>query len=372
MIVGEYTANVSVRAIPMVLAQLNDGNLRVTVNVSGVTQEGSHTLAFKVDPPAGISQSQVVIETGVNGNVITVEVAKFGRREVPVEGVFTGSAAEGYLAGGSSDFLFSPATVYVSGQQELVNQVASARVTISDEGLTETVNGEYPFQLIGASGDPLPAELDVTCDVDTVYVTFPIQATASIPLKVTLNSGGGVSAQDVECELSTTDITVAGSKEDVDAIKAAGAINLATLDLATIRDGDVLTFTVPLADELVNISGETEVTVTVSMKKTLATRIVDTTNIECIDLPDGWNCEFITQVLPVEIRGSEELVSQITGDNLLAVADLKDFDQAGRYTVPVTVYLHHSASSAEVGVMQPADYRIVVNLHQGAAPEPEG
>ena len=91
--------------------------------------------------------------------------------------------------------MFSPEKLVISGQQELVNQVSYARVSIGGENLTDTVSGEFPFQLIGASGDVLE-NLDVTCDVESVYVTFPIQATATVPLKVNFISGGGVDASE--------------------------------------------------------------------------------------------------------------------------------------------------------------------------------
>ena len=76
-------------------------------------------------------------------------------RKVRIEGEFLGSAAEGYLAGDKDDFRFDPVELTVSGQAELVNQVSYARVTVTEENLTENVGEAFPFQLIGASGDPL-------------------------------------------------------------------------------------------------------------------------------------------------------------------------------------------------------------------------
>ena len=364
---GPYTASVTVQATNIVLANLTSRTMQVTANVSGIAEEGTHTVSYTVVPPAGVSTSQFTVVSGVNGNVITVEVARFSRQEIPVEGEFTGSVAEGYLAGDKEDFLFSPKAVVVSGRLDEVNQVARAVVTVDDENLTETVNGEYSFRLLDREGNEL-TDLDVTCDVQKVNVTFPVQATVEIPLAVTFVDGGGVGAEEVSAELSVEKIAVAGADEAVEAVKAAGSINVATIDLASVNDGDVLTFPVPLADELTNLTGVEELEVTVRFNKLLEERTFKVTNIRCINVPEGWTADIITQVLSVTVRGRPELLDEITDDSLWAVADLQDVaPAAGGYTAVVRVYLNSAPSAAEVGVLS-GDYRIALNLTEGEPP----
>ncbi len=373
---GPYTASVTVQATNTVLTSLTNQTVKVTANVSGIAEEGTHTVSYTVVPPAGVSTNQFTVVSGVNGNVITVEVARYSSQEVPVEGEFTGSVAEGYLAGDKEDFVFSPKTVVVSGRLDEVNQVARAVVTVDDEGLTETVNGEFPFRLLDRAGNEL-TDLSVTCDVRTVNVTFPIQATAEIPLTVTFVDGGGVGADQASATLSTESITVAGDTEAVEAVKAAGSINLATIDLSAVSDGETLTFPVPLADELDNLTGVTEVTVTVRFNKQLEERAFKVSNIHCINVPEGWTAEVITQEISVTVRGKPDLLDEITDDSLLAVADLQDVTPAaGGYTATVHVYLNIAPSAAEVGVLS-GDYRIALNLTEGdasrmAIPTPAG
>ena len=359
---GPYTANVTVQATNMVLTSLTNQTVQVTANVSGIYEEGSHSVSYTVTPPAGISPSQFTVVSGVNGNVITVEVARYSS-----QGEFTGSVAEGYLAGDTQDFDFSPKVVVVSGRLEDVNQVARAVVTVDDEGLTETVDREFPFRLEDRSGNEL--DLDVTCDVETVSVRFPIQATAEIPLVVSFTDGGGVGADEAAAELSVESIAVAGATEAVEAIKAAGAINLGTVNLDSVRDGDVLTFPVPLTDELTNLTGVTSVDVTVRLNKQLEERTFEVSSINCINVPEGWTADIITKVLSVTVRGEPDLLDAVTDENLLAVADLQDMTpSAGGYTATVRVYLNIAPSIAEVGVLS-GDYRIAINLTQGE-PEP--
>lgn len=367
---GPYYANVTVQATNTVLASLTNQTVQVTANVSGLYEEGSYSVSYTVTPPSGVSPNQFSVVSGVNGNVINgVEVARFSSQEIPIEGEFTGSAAEGYLAGDNQDFDFAPEVVVVSGRLEDVNQVARAVVTIDDEGLTETVDRECPFRLEDRSGNEL--DLDVTCDVQTVSVRFPIQATAEIPLTVTLADGGGVGADEAAASLSVKSINVAGATEAVEAIKAAGAINLGTIDLAAVSDGEKLTFPVPLADELTNLTGVEEVEVTVRFHKRLEERTFSVRNIRCINVPEGWTAEVITQVLSVTVRGEPGALDVLTEDSLRAVADLQNVTPAaGGYSATVRVYLDSAPSAAEVGVLS-GDYRIAINLTQGVRSLPE-
>ena len=372
MIVNEnVTTNVTIRAIPSVHARLtqgaNDGSLTVTAKVSGISEEGSHSIAYSVNLPANVSTGEVnFISTTTRGNVVTVDVARYLSRRIPLEGVFKGSAADGYLAGNADDFVFSPGEITISGRAEDVNLIHHALITVDRENLTETVREEYPFQLIGASGDELK-DLNITCDVDTVYTTFPIRAVAELPLKVALTPGGGLSEDDVTVKLSTVDsIMVAGSKDAVAALVSEGAITLGKVDLASIRDGDERTFSVPLEDGLENLSGVAEIKATFTVKKQVESRTFAVTNIQTINEPEGWTVEIVTKELPVEIRGTKRLMDELIEENIRAEVDLQNINlAAGQQTVTASIALASSGSKSDIGEMAPAagsNYTVVIRL----------
>lgn len=370
MIVNQnVTASINVRATPMILAALSSTPPQLVAKVSGISTEGTHSVNYTVNLPSGVSPNDVEIISGLTGSVVNVDVARALRREgVEIRGEFQGNAAEGYLAGDKDDFLFSPGTLTISGRAELVNQVAYAKVIITGEDLTETVSGECPFQLIGASGDPL--DLDVTCDADMIYTIFPIRATAEIPLEVKLIEGGGLKDSDVRVELSTPSIIVAGTREAVDGLVSQGAITLTTIDLATLDDeivenGGERTFPIPLDDQLENLSGITEVTVKFKVTKRVGTREFEVTErMSTINAPEGWQPGIITQVLRVKVRGTAALLDGLTEENIRVVADLQTISNpaAGQYTVSASIYLDSAGSVSEVGVVNPRDYTVVVSL----------
>ena len=363
------TTSVTIRAIPTVHAKLRDGieGLTVTAKVSGVSEEGSHSIAYTVNLPDGVSLTDVnFISSTARGNVVTVEVARYLSRKVPLEGVFKGSVAEGYLAGSADDFSFSPSEIVISGRAEYVNQVHHALITVSRENLTETVQEEYPFQLIGISGDELK-NLDVTCDVDTVFTTFPIRAVAELPLRIALAPGGGLGENDVSFELGTTDsIIVAGSKDAVASLMNEGAVTLGKVDLATIRDGDERTFSVPLEEGLENLSGVSEIKVTFTVKKQVVSKTFAVSNIHTINEPEGWTVDILTKELPVEVRGTQKLMNELITENIRAVVDLQNINlAAGQQTVTASIALASSGSKSDIGEMAPAsgsNYTVVIRL----------
>ena len=363
MIAGDApSANITVKAKPAVLAQLTDKTVELVVDVATIERAGDYTLAYTVKLPSNISASQVQIINEGTGNV-SFTVAEYRQREIELRGKFEGTTAEGYLAGDQEDFVFSPNKITISGQAELVNQVSYAEVVVTGENLSENVRGDFPYRFIGASGDVID-NLDVECSVATVHTTFPILATADIPLKVELVAGGGVSLDQVTCTLSQESLTVAGSKTAVEAIQSEGSIVLGTIDLGTVHDGDVITFDIALTDELTNISGVTQVTATLDLDDSLKSKTVEVTNIDCISPPDGWAAKALTQMVEVEVRGSQELLDAVTPDKIRVVADLKDINQAaGQYTVTANVYLDSVGTRDQIDVVG-RDYKIVVSIYR--------
>ena len=364
------TTSVTIRAIPTVHARLREGigDLTVTAKVSGISEEGSHSVAYTYNLPANVSLSEVsFISNTTRGNVVTIDVARYLSRRISLEGVFKGSVAEGYLAGSEDDFWFSPSEIVISGRAEYVNQVHHALITISRENLTETVQEEYPFQLIGPSGDELK-DLNVTCDVDTVYTTFPIRAVAELPLKVVLIPGGGLGENDVSVELSTVDsIIVAGSKEAVAALVSEGAITLGRVDLASVRDGDERTFSVPLEDGLENLSGVSEIRAKFTFNKQVVSQTFAVTNIQPRNVPEDWTVDILTKELSVEIRGTPRLMDELIEENIRAVVDLQNINlTAGQQqTVPAGIVISSSGSNSDIGVMASptgSSYTVLIRL----------
>ena len=160
--------------------------------------------------------------------------------------------------------------------------------------------------------------------------------------------------------------------EAVDALVSLGAITVANIDLATLEDdvaenGGERIYPIPLTDELENVSGVTEVTVTLKIRKRVETREfeVKADRISTTNAPEGWQPNIITQVLKVRIRGTASLLDELTEENIWGVANLQEINAAaGQHTVSASVYLNSAGSEGDVGVVNPAGYTVVVSLAQ--------
>jgi YbbR domain-containing protein len=355
MIVGSTpTVSLTVTTTYSNFPKLKD-SVTVTVDVSSIAAPQEYSLGYTVTWPANLANS--VQEDSRTPTNVTFTVARYSQQEKEIRGVFTGTVAEGYLQGDADDFLFSPAVIVVSGAEDLVNQVAYAQVVVDGDELTESVSGEYTYTLMSNSGEVLEG-LDVECSVDTIYTTFPVLATAEIPLSVNFIYGGGATEENVTYTLSESTIMISGNRDDMAGIEE---IELESIDLSEVQSGDEIVRKIPLANELNNLSGYSEVTVTVYIKG-VDTINVETSNISCDHVPDGWTAELITKAITVTIRGPEDELESISGENIRVVADLTDINQAaGQYTITARVYLDSVGS--EAGVLG-SDYRVVVSLSQ--------
>lgn len=349
------TATLTVSGPWNTLVKLNQAkeNISLTIDVSRITTPGEQRMAYNCTLPYGYSSSVSV--TNRYPSNVDFTVSRRVKNEVQVVGKFEGTLAQGYMV---DVITIRPETIEISGAEADVNQVAEAQVIIGGEELNATVEGEMGFTLIGYQGEVL-TDLDVECSVDTVLVTMPVVKTAEVPLAVRLVPGGGVTSENmeeyVECKIEPASITVSGEEEDLEPLNE---IVLGEIELANIISSDDFTFDIPLDSSLSNISGVTTATVTVTISG-LETKVLEADRIELINKPDGFEAQAVTQSLRVLVRGSAEAIDQVLDHNLRVVADLSGVgSSAGRYTVPVKVYLD---GTSDVGVVG-SDYKIVVDI----------
>ena len=353
----EQTATLKVYGPVSDLAKLNQDKekIRLTIDVSKITSPGEQKMAYDVDLPSAYETS-VTVQGLYPGNV-AFTVSRNIRKEIFVEGKFTGTLAEEYMRG---NFEFLPGKISVSGEESEVNRISHALVTVGGEELKTTVTGNVGFELIDYQGEIL-TDIDVICSVDTVTFTLPVIKTAEVPLAVKWVTGGGITRQNldryVSYEINPKQIVVSGSEDDLEPLTE---IILGEIDLGNIVGTDTIQFEIPINDALDNISGITTATVTVVIHD-LESKIMEADNIQLSRIPEGFTAESVTQTLQVLVRGEKDALDLILPLNLRVVADLSGVDpMSGRYTVPVKVYLDGTTKVGVVG----DDYKIVVDIFE--------
>lgn len=339
-----------------------EDTVKLSMDVSNISQPGAYTMAYDISY-TGVSKNNfsVVEQSPVN---VSFVVERYVTEEIEIRGQFDGQLAEGYmirLENNQPIFEFMPKTLTVSGKKSDVDRIAYALVTVTDEELSQTVRGDFEYQLIGTKGEVLDAKtLDIQCASDTIATVLPVQMFAEIPLTVEFKNGGGV-AQEINLtwDIEPKSLTVAGEAVDMEALLARGKISVGTIDLAKIEDDiTVLRQTIPLAEELSNVDGVTEVTIIITLRGLISVPL-EVTEFDIQNIPEGYNATVQTKSLNVIVRGTEEELALVSDSNLRVVADLTNINLAsGQYTVNAKIYFDGIGNA---GVIE-KDYPLTVRL----------
>ena len=370
MLVGEApTVNLEIQADVTTLAQLTDKSITLRVDVSRITGATEYSMSYDIVPPTGVSESSFTVLSHDPANV-TFTVARYDTEEVPVRGVLAegSSIAEGFVSRG---FQFAQETISVSGRADLVAQVKGALVTLSGENMSETVQENKSYQLIGADNQVLEG-LEVACFPETVDVTYEIWQEVEVPLKVPVEPGGGAKvspelgygANETNennnvsfFDLSPKTVMVQGRPEDVASLKE---LTVGNINLADVDGTQIITKDIPLADGLEIAGGVSTATVTITVdgleKRTFE---ISRNAITLINVPDGFMADIRTASLSVTIRGTAEALEEVSPENIRGTVDLANVEKAnGQYTVPVRVQFDGVEGA---GVLN-GDYQVTVRL----------
>jgi YbbR domain-containing protein len=354
---ADTTVTLEVSGVRTILSQLDNQNIVVTVDASQITGPGEQQLSYSYTLPGSISLSSVRIKrtpTTIGVNVVEIQTAEF-----PILGKFSGSVASGYLYD-SSDFVFDVDTVTVSGECSIMDQIDHAQVVLEEEDLSKTWMGALPIQLVDQQGNVLDTS-DLTMSVTEVATTFPIRAVKEVPLEVTFQSGGGATEKDIDYTLSRGTIMISGTDEQLETVNS---INVGTIDLAKVITGEDVTFDLQMPTGIVNESGLSSVTVSVTISG-LTTKKVETSNISIINVPEGYTAKLVTTSLEVRIRGDRDTMSLLTAQDVYVEADLSEVgeDATGTCTIPATVKVQ---GMNNIGAID--SYSVLVEI---SAAEPE-
>lgn len=351
---ASQTVSLNIQARRDVFNRISQGEVTVTIDVSSITEPGEQSVPITtriISYPRSITSTDAIELRYTRPATVDFTVSRWKTKEVDVQAAFEGSVAEGYQRG---EITVTPQRISISGPEELVDLVDHAKVTIAQDGLTETYSEQCAYSLVDLDGGVVSGS-NLKTDPESVLVTLPVEVLKEVPLTVNLIDGGGATAENAKVTIEPADtIMVSGSQSDLEGLKE---ISLGDIDLSDVYGTNTFVKEIELAPELTNVSGITEVTVTVTIQG-LATRTMKVDNIEIINTPSGYEAEAITKSCSILIRGPEEEVNKVTESQLRIVADLSNTDPStGSRTVPVKVYLD---GSSEVGVV--GDYSISVSL----------
>ncbi len=318
------------------ISRLNRNNVYVSVDLSGC-KEGRQELGYTVTYDSSLNVNSVRVRS-TSQNRIPVNIVKMSSKTISVEGVFEGQVAEGFRYN-SKDFSATPNKVTITGQDSLVKQVDHAQAVLSEPRLDKTWKGILPLRLVDANGAEVDAS-SLTISPETVTASFPVTSVRTIGLTVTLEEGGGATAEDVSVSVAPESIKVSGTQEALSGMDS-DTFSVGTIDLSQVITTSEQSFPIELPKGLTNISGSVAATVTVKMNSRLSTRKVTIRkkHIRLKNVPEGLSAEVLTEDLEVRIRGAAESMALLVPGDVYAEVDLSDVSAGteGEITLPAAI-----------------------------------
>lgn len=299
------------------LNELNATNITILVDLAAIQAPGTQMVGYKVNFPGNIPSN--AIETlSQSPNILQLKVENRIKKSVPVVLNFQGSVPEGYIAEKDNPLL-DTAYVEVIGPESSVSQIEKALIELNLNDQADSIIGAYEYVLCNADNEPVDAKL-VTTNVENINLSVKIQRIKELPLTIQVVEGGGATAADCKIELSRESIWVSGSENK---LKDLNEVELGTVNLADLKvEKNVMTFDVILPEGVTNMTGETQVTATISFpnlgRKKLA---ISMDKFQSAGVPEGAHINWITEVVDVELRGPKDLIKSITDGDITVTVD---------------------------------------------------
>ena len=248
---------------------------------------------------------------------------------------YTGKVADGYVAGLSS---MSTDEVTVKAPTSIIDKIKKVAVRCSLDGTNTNISKKCPVILYDKNDKEIKSD-EIELSDKKIRVNVNVLRAKQVPIS-TINKdelgkpADGYVVDDVI--LSSDSITVYGSEESLDSIESLDIQD--DIDVSDAK-GDV-TQNIDVTGKLpkgLSVSGESTITVKVLIKK-LITRTFeyDASEVSLNDLSSDLDVQLVTKKVKVTLQGEEEVISQLTKDDIAISADLGKVKE-GTTTVHVDV-----------------------------------
>jgi YbbR domain-containing protein len=325
--------------------KLSANDISAYVDAREITGPGEYTLEIKTALPSGMSVSSQ------STNYITIYVDKRTTKSVRVR-VNPSFAIESNYSMGTPEPSID--MVNVSGPAEVLDEIDSATVSLDLGKVTKTITATGKLELTDKNGSIITNPY-VKLQTQEVTVRFPVYTYKEVPLTVSYKYGY-YNDSNITVKINPETIRVKGEPEDLENMDS---ILLMQLDEKKITGDMTQTVAIMLSDDVENVSGIKNATVTITHKNTETYDIV-VTNIT-VKNPNNLNYTIDTTSLNVRFRGTSTLLRYLNPNNIMATLDLGYLNNAsGTVSVPVTISVKSDLAGS---VYEIGEYKIDVTIY---------
>ena len=330
---SEQYLNITVSGKRSIVSNLSAEDFRATASLKELSKVNS----IPVDVTAkNASLGRKITIVKQSAQTILVDVENLEEKDftdLVVE--YTGKVADGYVAGLSS---MSTDEVTVKAPSSIIDKIKKVAVRCSLDGTNTNISKKCPVILYDKNDKEIKSD-EIELSDKKIRVNVNVLRAKQVPIS-TINKdelgkpADGYVVDDVI--LSSDSITVYGSEESLDSIESLDIQD--DIDVSDAK-GDV-TQNIDVTGKLpkgLSVSGESTITVKVVIKK-LITRTFeyDASEVSLNDLTSDLDVQLVTKKVKVTLQGEEEVISQLTKDDMAISADLGKVKE-GTTTVHVDV-----------------------------------
>ena len=330
---SEQYLNITVSGKRSIVSNLSAEDFRATASLKELSKVNS-ILVDVTAKNASLGRKITIVKQSAQTILVDVEnLEEKDFTDLVVE--YTGKVADGYVAGLSS---MSTDEVTVKAPTSIIDKIKKVAVRCSLDGTNTNISKKCPVILYDKNNKEIKSD-EIELSDKKIRVNVNVLRAKQVPIS-TINKdelgkpADGYVVDDVI--LSSDSITVYGSEESLDSIESLDIQD--DIDVSDAK-GDV-TQNIDVTGKLpkgLSVSGESTITVKVLIKK-LITRTFeyDASEVSLNDLSSDLDVQLVTKKVKVTLQGEEEVISQLTKDDMAISADLGKVKE-GTTTVHVDV-----------------------------------
>ena len=332
--------NITVSGKRSIVSNLSAEDFRATASLKELSKVNSIPVDVTTKN-ASLGRKITIVKQSAQTILVDVEnVEEKDFTDLVVE--YTGKVADGYVAGLSS---MSTDEVTVKAPTSIIDKIKKVAVRCSLDGTNTNISKKCPVILYDKNDKEIKSD-EIELSDKKIRVNVNVLRAKQVPIS-TINKdelgkpADGYVVDDVI--LSSDSITVYGSEESLDSIESLDIQD--DIDVSDAK-GDV-TQNIDVTGKLpkgLSVSGESTITVKVLIKK-LITRTFeyDASEVSLNDLSSDLDVQLVTKKVKVTLQGEEEVISQLTKDDMAISADLGKVKE-GTTTVHVDVAVPDNAT----------------------------
>ncbi|MDR3085840.1 MAG: hypothetical protein LBU47_05945 [Christensenellaceae bacterium] len=293
------------------LQRVNNTNVKVRVDLSGITAPGSFNLPLTASV-TGMSGSAVP----VGSSRVSVVIESLVETTVPIKLVTSGSLGQDYRRGKET---ILPAAIVVAGPATVIAALSQAYVSLDLTDLSASISKSLPISLVDKDGGPIDAS-SLTLSQSDAQLELPVYPVKEVPIEylsaLTGNLAEGYEMESVEILPKTVRIAAeAGALQNINSILLFG------YDIGGMNQSGSARIQLRKPSDLVWMEYE-EVELRFTVREETASKTFSLIPVEVINAPGDYAVSTHDAVVDVMLTMPRTRLAEIQRGDIRVVIDL--------------------------------------------------